>query len=157
MLRLLLMLGSVLTLAVTVDSQAQEPGPFLHADEVSWKVNDFPVARWKTLIGGIEGGQIPQQDVQFGLWELAPNAIYHGHKHDAPEIYYIIAGQAQWSVGDETRDISAGTVVYTVPGAVHKMVNLTNDPVTARWMWWAPGGDAEVFADQGKWYSETFG
>ncbi|MEM7100637.1 MAG: cupin domain-containing protein [Pseudomonadota bacterium] len=121
------------------------PGPFLDADQVKWKVNAFDVARWKTLVGGIEGGQIDSQDVQFGLWELAPKAIYHGHKHPAPEIYFILSGRAQWRVGEVTREVTSGTTIYTRPGEVHKMVNLTDQPVRAIWMWWAPGGDSEVF------------
>ena len=121
------------------------PGPFLDAQEVTWKVNEFNVARWKTLVGGIEGGQIDASDVQFGVWELAPRATYHGHKHAAPEIYFILDGRALWSVGEESREVAEGSTIYTKPGEVHKMVNLTDEPVRAVWFWWAPGGDADVF------------
>ena len=122
------------------------PGPFLDAADLSWKVNEFDASRWKTLVGGIEGGQIDRHDIQFGVWELAPLAIYHSHRHEVPEIYFITSGQARWSVGDETRDVSAGMTIYTKPGAVHKMVNLTEEPVKAIWVWWAPDGDTSVFA-----------
>ncbi len=130
--------------------QAGEPaaidGPFIEADDVTWKVNEFKVARWKTLVGGIEGGQIEAEDVQFGLWELAPGATYHGHKHAAPEIYHLLSGKALWEVGEHSREVTSGSTIYTKPGQVHKMVNLTDEPVRAIWIWWAPGGDAAVFA-----------
>lgn len=121
------------------------PGPFVHEDTISWKVNEFNVARWKTLVGGIEGGQIDANDVQFGVWELAPKAVYHGHKHEAPEIYYILSGRALWTVGEDSQEVTAGSTIFTKPGQVHKMTNLSDQPVQAVWFWWAPGGDSEVF------------
>ena len=121
-------------------------GPFLDQSEVTWKVNEFNIARWKTLVGGIEGGQIDRDDIQFGIWELAPNAIYHSHRHEVPEIYFVTEGKADWTVDGVTREVGQGMTIYTKPGAVHKMVNLTGDTVRAIWVWWAPGGDKEVFA-----------
>ncbi len=119
---------------------------FLDESSVPWKSNEFDIARWKTLVGGLEGGQIPQSDVQFGLWNLAPHGIYHRHSHEAPEIYYILSGKALWTVGDEEREVGPGTIIYTRPNTEHAMVNRSSDPVQAIWVWWAPGGDAGVFA-----------
>jgi mannose-6-phosphate isomerase-like protein (cupin superfamily) len=131
-------------------SIAQQPpviaGPFLNQSEVTWKVNEFNVARWKTLVGGIEGGQIGHDDIQFGIWELAPNAIYHSHRHEVPEIYFVTEGNADWTVDGVTQEVGPGMTIYTKPGAIHKMVNHGNDSVKAVWVWWAPGGDKEVFA-----------
>jgi len=121
-------------------------GPFLDQSEVTWKVNEFNIARWKTLVGGIEGGQIDRDDIQFGIWELAPNSIYHSHRHEVPEIYFVTEGKADWTVDGVTREVGQGMTIYTKPGAVHKMVNHTGDNVRAIWVWWAPGGDKEVFA-----------
>jgi mannose-6-phosphate isomerase-like protein (cupin superfamily) len=121
-------------------------GPFLDQSDVNWKVNEFNVARWKTLVGGIEGGQIDHDDIQFGLWELAPNATYHSHRHEVPEIYFVTEGKADWTVDGVTREVGQGMTIYTKPGAHHKMVNRTGDIVRAIWVWWAPGGNREVFA-----------
>jgi oxalate decarboxylase/phosphoglucose isomerase-like protein (cupin superfamily) len=41
--------------------------------------------------------------------------------------------------------VAKGTTIYTKPGAVHKMINLTDTPLQAIWIWWAPNGDKEVF------------
>ena len=121
-------------------------GPFLDQSEVTWKVNEFNIARWKTLVGGIEGGQVDRDDIQFGLWELAPNAIYPSHRHEVPEIYFVTEGKADWTVDGVTREVGQGMTIYTKPGAVHKMVNRSGDIVKAIWVWWAPGGNREVFA-----------
>lgn len=140
---------SLLSLALVALAPAAVAEPpasaFIETDQVTWKVNAHNVARWKTLIGGIEGGQLPAKDVQFGVWQLAPGAIYHGHRHAAPEIYHILSGRALWTVGDETREVGAGVSIYTRPGQVHRMENLGDEPVHAIWFWWAPGGDTEVF------------
>ena len=129
-------------------AHAEQPtvsAPFINASDVTWKVNDFPIVRWKTLVGGNEGGQIAQPDVQFGLWELAPHAIYHGHRHAAPEIYYVISGNGEWTVGTNSQMVGPGSTIYTAPDAAHKMVNLGDEPLRAVWLWWAPDGRREVF------------
>lgn len=138
-----------LMVAASVSIAEQPPaiaGPFLDQSEVSWKVNEFDVTRWKTLVGGIEGGQIDRDDIQFGIWELAPNAIYHSHRHEVPEIYFVTEGKADWTVDGVTREVGPGMTIYTSPGTVHRMVNHTGDKVKAIWIWWAPGGDKEVFS-----------
>ena len=127
------------------DSTTKEGSAFFHESSTSWKTNVFPIHRWKTLVGGGAGGRIDPDDILFGTWELAPNAIYHGHKHETPEIYYIVSGKALWTVGEETREVTKGMAIYTKPGAVHKMVNLLDQPLQAVWVWWAPNGDRKVF------------
>ena len=146
-LRVPLMAVVLLLLSQHTIAEAFEEA-FVNERDISWKVNDFNVARWKTLIGGSEGGQINDADIQFGLWQLGPRSTYHGHKHTVPEVYHILSGTANWTVGTETRQVSAGTTIYTRPGKVHKMVNLTDEPVEAIWVWWAPGGNREVFTGE---------
>jgi oxalate decarboxylase/phosphoglucose isomerase-like protein (cupin superfamily) len=48
-------------------------------------------------------------------------------------------------VGGETFTAEPGTAILTPPNAVHRMVNHGDEPVTAVWAWWAPGGDRGVF------------
>ena len=134
-----------LLLVMLLPAPGHTASAFLDEAAIPWKVNAFEIARWKTLIGGNEGGQLDEADVRFGLWELAPNATYHGHRHDAPEIYFLTAGAAEWTVGAETRRVGPGSVVLTPPGAVHRMVNVSDTPVSAIWFWWAPDGRRAVF------------
>ena len=137
-----------LVLAQSTEVTDDEPAAFLDESDISWKVNDFNVARWKTLVGGSEGGQLENDDIQFGLWQLAPGLTYHGHKHDAPEVYYILSGEAEWTVGTKTKKVTAGTTIYTRPGKIHRMVNLTDEPVKTIWFWWAPEGKRKVFTGE---------
>lgn len=127
---------------------------FRDAGELEWKRNESTASRWKTMIGGHDGGQIDDRDIRFGLFELAPKATYRGHRHDSPEIYYITSGQATWTVGDETREVSAGMTIYVPSGAVHKMVNMEEEAVEALWVWWAPNGEREIFDGEYKFVEE---
>jgi quercetin dioxygenase-like cupin family protein len=138
---------AVLLPALAAAGAAEEPASphFRDADAVSWKTNDFAVARWKTLVGGDEGGQLDDPDVRFGLWELAPRAVYHGHRHAAPELYHVLSGRARWTVDGEVREVGPGTTIRTPSGAVHRMENLGDETLRAVWFWWAPDGRREVF------------
>jgi quercetin dioxygenase-like cupin family protein len=114
------------------------------AEAVPWSTNDFGV-RWKDLIGGNGPGQIPQQDLRFGMLEIPPHTTYPGHRHSAPELYYVLSGQATWTVGTQTFEATPGTTIYTPPNAIHRMVNKHDEPVVTVWAWWAPGGDPGAF------------
>ncbi len=114
------------------------------ANAVPWSTNDFGV-RWKDLVGGDGPGQIPQQDMRFGMLEIPGHTTYPGHRHSAPELYYVLSGRATWTVGAQTFEATAGTTIYTPPNTIHRMVNANDEPVVTVWAWWAPGGDAAAF------------
>ena len=80
-------------------------------------------------MGGIEGGQINRDDIQFGILELAPNAIYHSHRHEVPEIYFVTQGEADWTVDGVTREVGPGMTSCSKSGAAHKMANKSNDSI----------------------------
>ena len=139
--------GTLAALVVTIVLvRAQSDGrsqTHLDANSMPWESSDvLDVVRWKTLIGG-DG--LPQDDIQFGLLELAPRAIYPGHRHPSPELYYVVSGRAEWTVGSETFIAEPGATIHTPPNTVHRMVNIGDEVLTTVWVWWAPGGDRSVF------------
>jgi len=101
-----ILLASFISLLVIsiANSEVIEESAFLHESDVAWETNEFPIHRWKTLIGNGVKDRLNPEDVYAGTWELAPKATYHGHKHEIPEIYFIISGKALWTVGDETQE-----------------------------------------------------
>jgi quercetin dioxygenase-like cupin family protein len=140
-----------LTLA-TLAAAADADRLHVSAGDVRWATgSDYPpalqaVMRWKDLVGGAGGGgaddaAVPQPDVYMGVFELAPGAMYPGHKHPSPELYYVMSGTARWSVGDETFAARAGTAIYHPPEAIHRMTNDGDEVLRAVYFWWAPGGD----------------
>ncbi|HJO05000.1 MAG TPA: dimethylsulfonioproprionate lyase family protein [Acidobacteriota bacterium] len=124
--------------------RSENSGQPAHANAVKlgWETTAFGIQRWNTVIGG---ETIPDDDLQVGLWELAPRAIYAGHVHPQPEFYVVLDGQAEWTLGDETFIAERGEVVYIAPNTMHRMVNLTDDMVQAIWGRWAPNGDRSLF------------
>ena len=142
-------LATILMLGMAMASPVQESSTHINASRVPWDPQpNLPdelkqVVRWKTLIGTYT---IPQKDLSFGELELAPRAIYPGHLHPSPEMYYVLSGRVEWTVGEETFIAQAGTALYTPPNTVHRMVNLRDEIARAVWAWWAPGGDTSVMA-----------
>ena len=116
------------------------------AHDIPWASSEgFNATRWKDILGGDGAGQIPQEDIRFGLLQLAPNAVYPGHRHAAPEVYYVLSGTASWTVGSRSFIAAAGTTIYIPVNTIHRMVNQSGEVLTAVWAWWAPGGDRSVF------------
>jgi mannose-6-phosphate isomerase-like protein (cupin superfamily) len=60
--------------------------------------------------------------LSVGLYALDAGAIDRQRPHGEDEIYYVVAGRGQVTVGDETRAVGPGAVVYvgaTVPHRFH--------------------------------------
>ena len=116
--------------------------PYVNASDVKWRSTftyydeAFAKAfRFRTLVGG-EYAPVQGKNVYFGEAEWAPGAIYVGHKHPSPEIYYVISGEAEWTVDGETFRATPGTAIYAKPNAVHRMVNVGDGVLKTVWMWW---------------------
>ena len=137
---------------MTASSHANEI--HVNADSVSWKAPpvsylgaDFSSAfRYKTLIGG-PLAPVRGQGVLFGEAEWAPGAVYVGHAHPAPEIYYVISGEAEWTIDGQTFKVTAGTAIYTKPNAVHRMVNTGTENLKTIWMWWGEPSELNQFPE----------
>jgi len=111
---------------------------------LGWQ-NVGSVTRWNTVIGN---DTIPDGDLQVGLWEIAPRAIYAGHAHPVPEFYVMLDGRIEWALGTDTFIAERGAVVFIAAHPMHRMVNLTDEVVRAVWGRWAPDGDRSVFDGQ---------
>lgn len=140
-------------------------GPANHVEtsEAKWQVTPtYPKAlrnavRWKTLIGGNGTdwiGGVPQKDVILGVLDLDPGGYYPSHFHPAPEIYFVLSGSAEWTIGEETFTATPGMAIYHAPNTPHRMVNKGAEPLKTVWFWWAPDGKTDVLAGDVK-FSEA--
>ncbi|MBI3896880.1 MAG: cupin domain-containing protein [Gammaproteobacteria bacterium] len=124
----------------------------LHINQVDWTTAIFypeelqRIFRWKTLIGnpGPLGSGIAQPEVSMGIQDIDAGGYYPAHAHPAPEIYFVLSGTAEWTVGDETFIAEPSMAIYHAPNMLHRMVNNGTEPVRTVWFWWAPGGDRKV-------------
>jgi mannose-6-phosphate isomerase-like protein (cupin superfamily) len=52
------------------------------------------------------------------------------HRHgEHDEGFYVVSGTAQFTVGDQSYDAPAGTLVMVPPGAPHTFANVSDEPV----------------------------
>jgi quercetin dioxygenase-like cupin family protein len=108
--------------------------------------------RYKELVGSVStwqsiGGEwrgVHNPEIRMGALQLDAGAIYPFHAHPAPELYYVIKGTAEWTVGDETFVARSGTAVYTPSNTRHQMINTGAEKLELLFVWWAPGGDRSV-------------
>lgn len=80
-------------------------------------------ARWRTLLGtgGIFGNGLPDRDFYIRQGEMGPGASYPVHRHPSNELWYLIEGDARWTVDGESFDAEPGSAVYLKPGAVRSV------------------------------------
>ena len=126
-----------------------ESNTHAHVDQLEWtSASSYPedlqkVVRWKMLIGG-DAPSIPQKDVLMGVLNLEVGGFYLLHSHPSPEIYYVISGSAEWTVGNETFTAMPGMAIYHASNVPHRMVNHGDEPLHTIWFWWAPNGERDV-------------
>ena len=64
-------------------------------------------------------------DLSAGLYVLDAGATDGQSPHTEDELYFVVAGRGAVTVGDETRDVSAGSLIFvaaTVPHRFHDIV-----------------------------------
>jgi len=121
----------------------------IHVNQFEWEsANTYPealqkVVHWKMLVGGAPPA-IQQTDVLMGVLDLEAGGYYPLHFHPAPEIYFILSGTAEWTVGDETFTAEPGMAIYHASNGPHRMVNRGTVPLKSIWFWWAPNGERSV-------------
>ena len=65
---------------------------------------------------------IRHPDISVGLYVLPAGGTDGQSPHAEDEVYYVVEGRGRITVGDETRDVRPGSVVYvarTVPHRFH--------------------------------------
>ena len=65
---------------------------------------------------------ISTPSLSAGVYVLGPGATDRQQPHTEDEVYYVASGAGRVTVGDDTRDVSAGSVIFvaaTVPHHFH--------------------------------------
>jgi mannose-6-phosphate isomerase-like protein (cupin superfamily) len=69
---------------------------------------------------------IRRPSLSAGLYVLAPGEVDRQQPHTEDEVYYVVSGAGRVTVGDETRDVTAGSVIFvaaTIPHHFHDIVD----------------------------------
>jgi mannose-6-phosphate isomerase-like protein (cupin superfamily) len=66
-------------------------------------------------------------DLSVGLYVLAAGQPDLQQPHTEDEVYYIVSGAGQVSVGDQVRDVRAGSIVFVAATIPHRFHDITED------------------------------
>jgi len=121
----------------------------VHESTVNWKdySSHYPksvleIVGAKILIGS--DGAIKNPEISMAVMEIKPGQVYPLHTHDAPEVYYVLEGEAKCTWGDDEFYVVPGTAIQTKPGTPHRIEVIGEKKFRALSFWWAAGGKTEV-------------
>jgi mannose-6-phosphate isomerase-like protein (cupin superfamily) len=63
--------------------------------------------------------------LSVGLYTLPAGSIDPQQPHTEDEVYYIVSGQGVIKVGNETRAVQEGSVIFVAAGASHHFHSIT--------------------------------
>jgi mannose-6-phosphate isomerase-like protein (cupin superfamily) len=89
----------------------------------AWELADVEATR--TAGGRLYEEFLRVPDLSAGLYVLDAGATDPQSPHTEDELYYVVSGRGQVTVGDETRDVGSGSLVFvaaTVPHRFHDIV-----------------------------------
>jgi mannose-6-phosphate isomerase-like protein (cupin superfamily) len=64
-------------------------------------------------------------DMSAGLYVLEAGAVDPQSPHTEDEVYYVVAGRARITVGDETREVQHGSVIFVAATVMHRFHDIT--------------------------------
>jgi mannose-6-phosphate isomerase-like protein (cupin superfamily) len=93
----------------------------------------YVIVREDLPYGGIahrfEGHRYGDVGVSFFLVDSPPGGGAVLHTHPYEEVFVTLEGEATFTVGDDTIEVSAGQVVVAPAGVPHKFVNSGTGPL----------------------------
>ena len=121
---------------------------YIHEDEVPYGDYSgiYPEEMMRTMRAKRiihPNGAIKHDEIIFGTLEIDVGAEYPPHRHEAPELYYVLAGAVECLFGDEHFVARKGTVIQTAPNEIHSFKNIGSEKFVAVAFWWAPNGDID--------------
>ena len=66
-------------------------------------------------------------DLSVGLYVLAPGEEDRQEPHTEDEVYYVTAGRARITVGDENRAVREGSIVFVAAGVPHRFHDIAEE------------------------------
>lgn len=119
-----------------------DSGRFVAPEDVESQVFDWGVLKWLST-PEVTGGE----RFSAGVVRLEPGKGHERHEHpDSDEILYVLSGSGEQELGDETREIEAGELVFVPEGVEHGTINTGWDPLVLLAVY-SPPGPEDVLRD----------
>jgi oxalate decarboxylase/phosphoglucose isomerase-like protein (cupin superfamily) len=115
---------------------------FVSPDDVDSQVFDWGALKWMVTpeVNGSER-------ISCGVVKLEPGKGHERHTHpESDEMLYVVRGEGEQEIGDETRSIATGDMLYVPQGVEHGTVNTGWEPLVLVAVY-APPGPEDVLAD----------
>ena len=90
-----------------------------------WNISQLNADRQKTQRLYLEFLRVPA--LSAGLYVLPAGGIDPQKPHREDEIYYVISGKGQMTVGTENRTVEAGTIIFVPAGVEHRFHTITEE------------------------------
>ncbi|UCH75051.1 MAG: cupin domain-containing protein, partial [Rhodospirillales bacterium] len=112
------------------------------ADTLPWGQNydasDFGAA-FQARYGFMEligpRGPLAASEIACGLLLFAPETEYPQHRHEAEELYVVLAGRAEWRAGDESYAVAPPGAVLHRPSWIPHAMRMGAEPMLALYLW----------------------
>ncbi len=92
--------------------------------------DDFrPNSKWALVVDPGQGGQPFVDNITLIFEEVAPGDRIPLHTHPIHEVIVVDEGEPEITLGDETRQVDRGTVVFIPAGTPHQTRNASNEYV----------------------------
>ena len=122
----------------------------------SWEVKPFVCDETyssKMLLDDIVAGT---KAININEGTLKAGCKTSGGVHGKNEIYYIVKGEAMIHLGEDTKDIKAGSVIFIPAGVFHSLDNKSNTEDLVILTFWERAEYNEVYEVRVKEWGKSF-
>ena len=111
-------------------------------DDVESQLFDWGALKWMST-PSVTGGE----RFSAGVVKLEPGKGHERHTHpESDEILYVVRGEGEQEVADETHELATGDMVFVPEGVEHGTVNTGWEPLVLLAVY-APPGPEDVLRD----------
>lgn len=113
---------------------------FVEPDDVESQVFDWGTLKW--MCSPRETGS---ERMSCGVVRIKPGKGHDRHNHpNSDEMLYVIRGEAEQTIDDETRTISEGDMLYIPEGVYHGTMNTGWEPLILIAVYNPPGPEENL-------------
>ena len=80
----------------------------------------------KEPLPGWKGRYLHSQHMTFGYYDVVAGASIHPHAHPQEEVWHVIEGELEVTIGEQTRLARAGSVAIVPPNTTHSVRAVTD-------------------------------
>lgn len=89
----------------------------------AWELGE--IERQRRSSGRLYEEFLRVRDLSAGLYVLEAGATDPQRPHEEDELYYVVAGRGRVSVGDDVREVRAGSLVFVAARVPHRFHDIS--------------------------------